>query len=117
MLLSAIIEKSWLWFWKEINNMKFIKYKDIYFCEENIENVRIIKHFSTKLDGFFKESQLKSLDSIKEQFYLLSKEYNGNVVMNFKYGQKSNNWFLSMFSLDDIYWYGEGDLIKLDKIE
>ena len=95
--------------------MRFTKYKDIYFCEDNIENVEIVKHISTRIDGFLKESQLKSLDDIKERFYVLSKEYNSNVVINFKYGQKSNNWFLSMFSLDDVYWYGEGDLIRLNE--
>ena len=97
--------------------MKLVKYKDIYFFESNIKDINIIKHITTKIDGFFTQSQLKNLDSVKENLYNQAKINNSNCIINFKYGQKQNSFLNSFFSLDDIYWFGEGDLVFLKEKE
>ena len=96
--------------------MKLVKYKDIYFLEDNIPNIKILKHISTKIDGFFFEAQLCSLTDVKEKMYVKAKSYKANCIINFKYGQKSS-FFSSIFSLDDTHWYGEGDLVHIDDDE
>lgn len=62
----------------------------------------------TKLDGFFSNSHTSSLKDIKVAMakYCISK--NENVIIGFKYGQRSLGFFDSIFSRDNVIWYGEG---------
>ena len=47
----------------------YSKYEDIYFIEENINNVNIIQHIETEINQFFGQSQLKSLLDVKKKMY------------------------------------------------
>ncbi len=92
--------------------MRITKYKDIYFIENNVDNFgkRSIKDINVDIDGMFCNSQLKSLGDVKEKMYNIAKRYNGNAIINFKYGQKST-FLKSIFGLDDVCWYGKGLLM------
>jgi hypothetical protein len=90
----------------------YSKYEDVYFIEESINNVNIIQHIETEINQFFGQSQLKSLPDVKKKMYDIIKKYNGNAIINFKYGQRSTFW-KSIFGLDDVLWYGSGDVVLL----
>ena len=96
--------------------MRFSKYKDIYFIENNLDNKKIIKHINININKFFGQSQLNSLSDVKEKMYNIVKSNNGNAIINFKYGQKSTFW-KSLIGLDNVYWYGNGDIIFLNNDE
>ena len=55
-------------------------------------------------------SQLSSIDVVKEQLLEKTLAMGGNAVIDFKYGQKSSGWLSGLlFSLDDdVKWYGTG---------
>lgn len=59
---------------------------------------------------FSYNSQLQTLDNIKDQFAKKAKIAGGNAVVHFTYGQKSQGWFKSiLLALDDnVKWYGSG---------
>ncbi len=69
-----------------------------------------------KKDSYY-NNQLKNLDNVKEQLAQKAKEFGGNAIINFKYGQKSTTWFRSLLlSLDDnVNWYGEGEVVVLSQ--
>ena len=90
--------------------MAKIKYKDIFFIENNAKDVKIIKHITVELNSLFGQDQLKTLDDVKEKMYEEVKKCGANAIINFKYGQKSTFW-KSIFGLDDVYWYGSGDAV------
>ena len=84
-------------------------YKGIIFVEGNEPSAKTLgaveyKHFLSY------NSQLKSLDSVKDQLVERTLALGGNAVLNFTYGQKSFGWFkAALCSLDDnIQWYGSG---------
>ena len=96
--------------------MHIAEYKDIYFIEGSPREAIVIESFSSELNGFFSQNQLKSLDNIKEKMrdYVLSK--GGNCVIDFKYGQRSTFW-KSILGMDDVLWYGSGKVSKINPTE
>lgn len=59
--------------------------------------------------------QLRSLDDIKRSLALRAKTVGANVIVNFKYGQKTNKfWRAVLFATDDnVNWYASGDAVIL----
>lgn len=93
--------------------MNISEYKGIIFVEDKLSNHS--KHeesINVQISGL--GSQLKSLNDLKEKFYLkIADSNNGyNVVCQFKYGQKQN-----IMAFDDISFYGSGILLKVGKDE
>ena len=84
-------------------------YKGIIFVEGFERSAKIIKNIEYKKLFSF-NSQVQTLDCVKDQLAEQTVALGGNAVINFKYGQKSSGWFKSsLFSLDDtIKWYGCG---------
>ena len=84
-------------------------YKGIIFIEgpepsaKTLQNIEYKKLFSFN-------SQIQTLDCVKDQLVEKAIALGGNAIINFKYGQKSSGWFKSaLFALDDnIKWYGSG---------
>jgi hypothetical protein len=95
--------------------MIITKVNDFYFFEGNINNAKIVRHYTYKLDGFFEQAQLSSLETLQVRIANELKNDQANMMINFKYGQKSSFW-RSFISLDDVFWYAEGDLVYLDDI-
>lgn len=85
------------------------EYKGIMFIEGMPENCRVLKEISTEINEIFGQSQLKSLDNIKDKMVDIVRSEGGNAVVDFKYGQRSSFW-KSLFALDDVYWFASGKI-------
>ena len=85
------------------------EYKGVLFFEGMPENCTIIRNISTEINEFFGQSQLKSLDDVKDRMIEIVKSSGGNAVVDFKYGQKSTFW-KSLFGMDDVMWYASGKI-------
>ena len=85
------------------------EYKGVLFFEGTPENCTIIRNISTEINEFFGQSQLKSLDDVKDRMIEIVKSSGGNAVVDFKYGQKSTFW-KSLFGMDDVMWYASGKI-------
>lgn len=85
----------------------------IVFIEGNHPDAIPIKNIEISINGPFTQAQLKSLDDVKAKMAKIAQNLGANSITNFKYGQKSS--FLdSIFSLDDVAWYGSGIASQLD---
>ena len=84
-------------------------YKGIIFIEGAEPSAKILGQVEYKKLFSF-NSQIQTLDCVKDQLVEKTIALGGNAIVNFKYGQKSSGWFKSsLFSLDDnIKWYGNG---------
>ena len=84
-------------------------YKDFIFVEGIIDVDKVLGKIEYEKIFTF-NSQSKTLDCVKDQFIEKAKALGGNIIIDFKYGQKTVGWFKSfLFSLDDdIRWYGSG---------
>lgn len=84
-------------------------YKDFIFVEGIISVDKVLDKIEYEKTFTF-NSQSKTLNCVKEQFIEKAKALGGNIIINFKYGQKTAGWFKSiLFSLDDdVRWYGSG---------
>ena len=60
------------------------------------------------LDSFFKSSQLSSLNDVKKLLAKQCHDAGCNSVVEFQYGQKSLGFWDSIFSRDNVCWYGNG---------
>ena len=88
-------------------------HKGVFFVEGIPPGSKLIANLSTSLDGLFSNSQLKSLDDIKDKMVEEVKGKGGNAVVDFKYAQKSSFW-RSIFSLDDVRWEASGYIAVID---
>lgn len=88
------------------------EYKGVMFVEGMPENCTVLKDISTEITGIFNNSQLKSLNDVKDRMVTVVQQAGGNAVVDFKYGQKSSFW-KSLFSLDDVTWHASGKIAIL----
>lgn len=89
-------------------------YNGVYFVEGLPAGAKIIRPISTTLDGcWFSQSQLKSLDDIKDIMVREVLSHGGNAVVNFKYCQKSSFW-RSLLSIDDVRWESSGEIAVIN---
>lgn len=93
--------------------MYFDIHRGVYFVEGVPAGARRISTISTKLDGVFSNSQLKSLDDVKDAMVSEVKAKGGNAVIDFKYTQRSSFW-RSLISLDDVRWEASGVVANID---
>ena len=70
---------------------------------------------STEIGGIFRSAQLASLRDVKSRLADECKKQGYNAVVGFTYGQRSSGFFASLFSRDDVKWYGGGQLATVDK--
>lgn len=94
--------------------MYFSKFKDVLFVEGDPPGAVTIRPISTQHDGFFSQSQLKSLDTLKEVMAEEVKKAGGNAVIRFTYGQKNTFW-RSLLSIDDVWWHASGVIAKVSE--
>ena len=86
----------------------------IEFIEGNPPSSVQISPISTELNGVFSQSQLKTLDDVKEVMTKIVIAKGGNSVINFKYGQRTNFW-KGLIGMDNVHWFATGTIAKLDK--
>lgn len=84
-------------------------YKGVIFIEGAEQTATILGQVEYKKHFSF-NSQIQTIDSVKDQLIEQTLALGGNAIIDFKYGQKSSGWFKSsLFCLDDnIKWYGNG---------
>lgn len=87
--------------------MYWAEYKNVFFVEGTPPGARLMNRLDTKIDGFFAQSQLKSLDTVKDKMVIAVLAAGGNAVVDFKYGQRTSFWS-SFTSLDDVRWFASG---------
>ena len=94
--------------------MYFSKFEDVLFVEGDPLGAVTIRPISTQHDGFFSQSQLKSLDTLKKVMADEAKRAGGNAVIRFTYGQKNTFW-RSLLSIDDVWWHASGVIAKVNE--
>jgi hypothetical protein len=84
-------------------------YDGISFIEGDASEFTKVKQLETTLgEGITASSQLMSLDDVKKNLAGRCKELDCDTLICFKYGQRSLGFFASIFSRDNVVWYGEG---------
>ena len=78
------------------------------FFEALPEGVQRNVKLNVMLDGLLKSSQLSSLNDVKKLLAKQCLDAGCNSVVEFQYGQKSLGFWDSIFSRDNVCWYGSG---------
>jgi hypothetical protein len=73
-----------------------------------------LEKLSTQLNSGFGQDQLKSLRDVKEAMAVQALSLGGNYIANFTYGQKTGGVLQQLWSVDNMLWYGDGTVGKLD---
>ena len=85
----------------------------VHFYEGMPESAEVLCDLSTTVGGLLKSAQLSSLRDVKEKMAAACLEKGGNAIVRFKYGQRSSGLIASIFSRDDVAWYGSGQVAKV----
>ena len=88
-------------------------YDGIRFYESTPARSRVIGPVEVELGGLFTEAQLRTLNDVKRELARLAKNRGGNSIINFKYGQASGGFWKSILQLDDVNWYGRGEVASV----
>jgi len=84
------------------------------FDEGKPKNFRLISHIDTKINSGFGQDHLKSLRDVKEAMAVEAKRLGGNYIACFLYGQKNGSVLQQLWSLDNVLWYGSGEIGVLE---
>ena len=81
----------------------------VFFTEDKIPSVAVIRRVEAEISR-----QNSNLSEIKQELSRQALSSGGNVVMNFKYGQKKHEWWelVLTFKWDTESWFGTGDVVK-----
>jgi hypothetical protein len=85
----------------------------VIFDEGPIAGMKNIRSISTQLNSGFGQDQLKSLLDVKRAMAREVIAAGGNCVADFKYGQKNGGFWQQMWSVDNVLWYGSGEIGRL----
>ena len=89
-------------------------YKGVLFSESVTTAARIICEVEAVLDDkLMGGSQLRNLDDVKDILVKKVKAAGGNALVGFTYGQRQASFWKSIFSLDDVIWWGKGKAAKI----
>lgn len=91
------------------------EYGGVHFFEGYPPEVESGAEISTSIGGVFRNAQLASLRDVKAQLAAECRSRGGNAIVGFTYGQKSSGLLASIFSRDDVKWYGNGYLANIHK--
>ena len=82
-------------------------YKGVWFVEGEVDSARLLEPVNVSINGIFVQSQLKTLDDVKDKMVSIVQSKNANAVVSFKNGQRSSFW-RSLIGLDEVQWYASG---------
>ncbi|SFJ07542.1 hypothetical protein SAMN05421753_11573 [Planctomicrobium piriforme] len=85
----------------------------IRFIEGHPDNAHLLEPIQIGIGGVFASAQMKNLDDVKRMMAAKAKAVGGNAVVQFAYGQKSAGFLASLFSRDDVNWYGNGQIARV----
>jgi hypothetical protein len=88
-------------------------FEEIKFVEGCPASATIIKPIRVEIGGVLTSAQLKNLDDVKRLMANQTRNAGGNAVVDFKYGQRSVGFWRSLIDRDDVHWYGEGNVARL----
>jgi uncharacterized protein YbjQ (UPF0145 family) len=78
------------------------------FYEGRPASATCVQKIEAKIGGVLTSAQLSTLDDVKRVLASQAKQVGANAVVDFQYGQKSVGILASIFSRDDVNWYGAG---------
>ena len=82
------------------------------FDEGEIAGMKPIQSIKTQLNSSFGQDQLKSLTDVKKAMAKEALAAGGNCIAQFKYGQKNGSVWQQMLSIDNVLWFGSGEIGK-----
>lgn len=83
-------------------------FNGILFDEGERADFQPLGRVEVDIGGVITSAQLKSLADVKSAMAVRAKTMGGNCICCFTYGQRSSGFLASLFSRDDVYWYGTG---------
>ena len=86
------------------------------FNEKEPIDFEFICHIETNLNSGFGQDHLKSLRDVKEKMAVLAKDMGGSYIANFTYGQRNGSVIQQLWSIDNVLWFGAGDVGKMNKL-
>ena len=95
--------------------MRITEKNAVYFTASELDFVEDVEHLNTKLDGILGDAMLKNLGDLKEEMAKIAKSMNCNLIHSFKYRQKQQVNFRSIFGTDDTFWEGAGMCSKISQ--
>jgi hypothetical protein len=95
--------------------MRITEKDGVYFTESKVDFAEDVKHLNHKLDGILGEAMLKNLSDLKKEMASLASSLDCNLIHSFKYRQKQQISFRSIFGTDDTYWEGAGICAKVNE--
>ena len=95
--------------------MRITEKDGVYFTESEVDFAEDVKHLNHKLDGILGEAMLKNLSDLKKEMASLASSIDCNLIHSFKYRQKQQISFRSIFGTDDTYWEGAGICEKVNE--
>jgi hypothetical protein len=90
--------------------VRYTVFDGIGFIEERVPKAKVLGPIDVQVGGAFSHAQLRTLDDVKCAMVPLVRAQGGNAVVSFTYGQKSVGFWMSLFRLDDVCWYGRGEI-------
>ena len=93
--------------------MRITEKNGVYFTETELDLAEDVKFLNHKLDGILGEAMLKNLSDLKLEMADLASSLDCNLIHSFKYRQKQQVSFRSIFGTDDTYWEGAGICSKV----
>jgi hypothetical protein len=85
----------------------------VYFVEGDYPSARRLGPIAVEVGGVFQHAQLRTLDDVKSAMARKVTEASGNAVIRFAYGQRSVGFWRSLLHMDDVTWYGRGEIAVL----
>ena len=95
--------------------MYFSKFEDVLFVEGDPLGAVTIRPISTQHDGFFSQSQLKSLDTLKKVMADEAKRAGGNAVIRYSPTVRKIRSGGISCSIDDVWWHASGVIAKVNE--
>jgi hypothetical protein len=97
--------------------MRYTTHGGVFFFEGRLSGGRRLGPISVQVGGMFQHAQLRTLDDVKKAMATRVLEAGGNAVVGFTYGQQSVGFWKSLLHLDDVCWYGKGDIAVISQAE
>lgn len=94
--------------------MRYTITDGVAFFEGQVSSARLIRPIETSMDSVFRQTQLRSIESLKQAMAKRARMLGGNCIVCFEYGQKQSSFMKSLISRDDIYWHGKGIVAVVD---
>jgi hypothetical protein len=94
--------------------MHHARFDGVLFIEGRPKSASAIEPIEIRIGGIVTSGQLRSLDDVKRLMVAKVRRASGNAVIDFRYGQRSVGFFASLFNRDDVVWYGNGTIARVD---